>query len=161
MKIGGKKIGGSFGDKISSVGNKVGNALGANKDWSDPRTLATAAISYYTAGQLSGVLGVPGSPGTIATGTPFQTPLTIPGLVGGAALTNYLAPDKIAPPGGTNIDSPPTIDETNDPNLTDQFKRMRAAARGLGRAGTFSRRDRAATLGLDAPLGSSMSLTGT
>lgn len=158
MKIGGKKIGGYVGGKLDSVSNKYSGI-----NWKDPATVAAAALSFYAGGQIAQGLGVTPSMGggpnpTLGAGTPVATPLSVPGVALGAGLTALIAARGGDPT--PDVESAPTIDETNDPNLAAQFKRMRAAARALGRAGTIKNKG-AGTLGDSAPLGSNMTLQGS
>ena len=145
-----------------ALGKAKGSVSSAfDKDWSDPKTYAAAVLSYYGAGALTSQLGVtgaaaPGSAGTMGVNGVVNPLSTIPGTAATVAGFTATAPQKLPDP---TMESAPTIDETNDPSLAAQFKRMRAAARALGRAGTIKNKG-SSSLGGDSPLGSNMTLQG-
>lgn len=104
---------------------------------------AAAAAGAAPLGTVAGSVG-----GALAVGA---------GTYGAAAGTKQLT-ETGAPDAGT---TPPDVNESNDPDLAAQFKRIRQGARALGRAGTIKYKG-ASKLGLgDQVLGDSLSLTGS
>lgn len=62
----------------------------------------------------------------------------------------------------SQAEAPPDVNEANDPAMAAQFKRLRKAARSLGRAGTFKNKGAGTSLGLgDSVLGDQLSLIGS
>lgn len=151
MKIGGHKVGGKLGKWTSQTADKYRGV-----DWTDPKTLAVGVASLYGGSALAANLGQTGT--TMFQGTPaaIQTSSTGLGISAGLFAAGAPAPYKIP---GDDVGNAPTIDETNDPNLPAQFRRMRAAARALGRAGTI--KAKGTTLGGDpSALGAGLTLQG-
>ena len=130
----------NIGEEAKRVGDRYQDA-----DWKDWKTWAYA----------------------ITTG-PTQQGVSAQGTLGGTTALNPFnrAPTKGGGGGGGvgGIEAPPTIDEANGPGLSEQFKRMRSAARALGRAGTIKGKGTGnfgGTLGSGGGLGSGMSLQGS
>jgi hypothetical protein len=138
-----------MGNIFSSAGSAISGELRRVRDRvrdSSPNLRNIQSWNGKDWGAAGMFVGLPA--GASFAGGSMLGPLATPGLFD---WTGEKPPDTGAPP---------TINEANDPNLQDQFKRMRAAARALGRAGTIKYKG-TDNLGYGSTLGSGLSLSGS
>lgn len=137
---------------------------GSAGEWMDLAAFNAALLGGAAGGAAFGA----GSIGSSALGGQFILAPTAAGIGAAGAAAGATAGYTLAaqsdadyPTGDTGSGTaPPDINESNDPDLAAQFKRIRKGARMLGRAGTIKYKG-AANLGSGQTLGDDLALQGS